>query len=246
MTPRPHLFPHIDRSMTAYLAEHLDLSAYAANELRQFYWRRYGATLVGLIRHHGIDPHHFLRENPPIPSNRGPGGGPPRTAIGVCGACPGHKIVFFPTPRRITRGRSWRRWVWTTCFDDVFSIEAHPLSGPSPDAHGFRRLLRTQPAAGVALHHGRGQPREPAHRQTPGNEDRLGGSVEPLAPPGWTRMSVTSYGCRGCCACSRPALTTEDAEDAEEEQKRGKAKVGLRAERLFANTWRQRSTAVDH
>jgi len=44
---RPHIFPHIDRSMTAYLAEHLALGADTANELRQFYWRRYGATLVG-------------------------------------------------------------------------------------------------------------------------------------------------------------------------------------------------------
>ncbi|MGH8731456.1 MAG: haloacid dehalogenase, partial [Burkholderiales bacterium] len=64
---RQHIFPHIDRSMTAYLAEHLDLGADAANELRQFYWRRYGATLVGLIRHHGIDPHHFLRETHRFP-----------------------------------------------------------------------------------------------------------------------------------------------------------------------------------
>ena len=31
---RPHIFPHINRSMTAYLAEHLELGEEDANELR--------------------------------------------------------------------------------------------------------------------------------------------------------------------------------------------------------------------
>jgi FMN phosphatase YigB (HAD superfamily) len=33
-----------------------------ADRLRRHYWLRYGATLLGLVRHHGIDPHHFLHE----------------------------------------------------------------------------------------------------------------------------------------------------------------------------------------
>src|SRR4029453_11999210 len=32
-----------------------------ADRLRHTYWQRYGATLLGLVRHHGVDPHHFLR-----------------------------------------------------------------------------------------------------------------------------------------------------------------------------------------
>jgi putative hydrolase of the HAD superfamily len=30
--------------------------------MRTDYWHRYGTTLLGLIRHHGIEPHAFLRE----------------------------------------------------------------------------------------------------------------------------------------------------------------------------------------
>ena len=56
----PHIFPHINRSMTAYLQEHLQLSEDAANTLRMDYWQRYGATLSGLMKHHGTDPDHFL------------------------------------------------------------------------------------------------------------------------------------------------------------------------------------------
>ena len=55
-----HIFPHINRSMTAYLQEHLQLDEDAANALRVDYWQRYGATLTGLMKHHGTDPDHFL------------------------------------------------------------------------------------------------------------------------------------------------------------------------------------------
>lgn len=58
----PHILPHINRSMTAYVREHLALDEERASALRVYYWKRYGATLSGLMRHHGTDPQHFLRE----------------------------------------------------------------------------------------------------------------------------------------------------------------------------------------
>lgn len=51
----------IDRRMTAYVVKHLDLDEAAADQLHLTYWRRYGATMLGLMRHHSVDPHHFLR-----------------------------------------------------------------------------------------------------------------------------------------------------------------------------------------
>ena len=137
---RPHLFPHIDRSMTAYLAEHLDLSAYAADELRQFYRRRYGATLLGLIRHHGIDPHHFLRETHHFPEIG-------KLVVGrrelrsVLRRLPGRKIVFSNAPAYYSRAILAALGV-DDLFDDVFSIERTRFR-PKPDANGFYRLLRT-------------------------------------------------------------------------------------------------------
>ena len=47
----PRIFPHINRAMTSYLQLHLGLDEAAAGSLRSHYWRRYGATLTGLMRH---------------------------------------------------------------------------------------------------------------------------------------------------------------------------------------------------
>lgn len=56
------MFHAIDTRMTEFVQRHLDLDRDAANRLRRSYWHRYGATLLGLIRHHGVDPARFLRE----------------------------------------------------------------------------------------------------------------------------------------------------------------------------------------
>lgn len=56
----------INRRMTHYVAETLGLSHEAASDVRERYWHRYGATLLGLIRHHGVDPHDFLNRTHPV------------------------------------------------------------------------------------------------------------------------------------------------------------------------------------
>lgn len=52
----------IDARMTAYVQRHLGVDVAEADAVRRTYWLRYGATMLGLIRNHGVDPHHFLRE----------------------------------------------------------------------------------------------------------------------------------------------------------------------------------------
>jgi putative hydrolase of the HAD superfamily len=59
---RPHVFPHINRSMTDYIRQHLRLDEAGAQALRLHYWRTYGATLKGLMHHHQIDARHFLQQ----------------------------------------------------------------------------------------------------------------------------------------------------------------------------------------
>jgi putative hydrolase of the HAD superfamily len=63
----PHIFDRMNRSMTEYVMRHLDLAEPAANELRREYWQRYGATLLGLMRRHAVDPDHFLQETHQFP-----------------------------------------------------------------------------------------------------------------------------------------------------------------------------------
>ena len=57
-----HIFPVMNRAMTQYIQDTLKLDEVAAHSLRQHYWRIYGATLKGLMRHHGVDAYHFLQE----------------------------------------------------------------------------------------------------------------------------------------------------------------------------------------
>jgi putative hydrolase of the HAD superfamily len=56
------LLHRIDARMTDYVSRHLGVDTESADAVRRDYWRRYGATMLGLIRHHAVDPHHFLRE----------------------------------------------------------------------------------------------------------------------------------------------------------------------------------------
>ncbi|MCK7497808.1 MAG: hypothetical protein MZW92_48965 [Comamonadaceae bacterium] len=56
------IFRAIDTRMTSYVERHLAVDRAEADRLRRHYWLRYGATLLGLVRHHGVDPHHFLHE----------------------------------------------------------------------------------------------------------------------------------------------------------------------------------------
>lgn len=125
--------------MTAYLQTHLGLERDDAIRLRMHYWRRYGATLLGLIRHHDVDPQHFLRETHDFPELH-------RMVLrhpllrSVLRRLPGRKLVFSNSPVHYSRAVLALLRV-ADLFDDVFSIE-HTGYQPKPDRRGFLRLLR--------------------------------------------------------------------------------------------------------
>jgi len=54
-------------SMGQYIEENLGISKAESDALRRQYWQRYGATLLGLVRHHGIKPAHFLHHTHLLP-----------------------------------------------------------------------------------------------------------------------------------------------------------------------------------
>lgn len=133
-----HIFPHINRSMTAYLMQHLQLSENEANALRMHYWQRYGATLLGLTRHHGTQPDHFLAETHRFPDLD-------RMIVfdralrGMLHRLPGRKIVFSNGPRRYVR-EVVRLMRINRYFDDVFGIEDMRYH-PKPSRLAFQYLL---------------------------------------------------------------------------------------------------------
>lgn len=50
----------IHRRMEAFIAEKLGVSIEEGREIQHAYWKRYGATFVGLQKHHGISPEAFF------------------------------------------------------------------------------------------------------------------------------------------------------------------------------------------
>ena len=60
------IFPEINRLMNAYIArvlgdDHGPADAETVNRVRLEYYLKYGVTMLGMVRHHGVDAEHFLQ-----------------------------------------------------------------------------------------------------------------------------------------------------------------------------------------
>ena len=134
---RPHVFPHINRSMTEYIMRHLDLDEAEAGVLRQRYWQAYGATLLGLMRHHDVDPHHFLWHTHQMPDLA-------RMVVAEAGLrqglkrLPGRKILFSNSPQHYAQAVLDVLGIGGL-FDAVYTIECTRFQ-PKPSLAGFRAL----------------------------------------------------------------------------------------------------------
>lgn len=101
------IFPAINANMNAYMAAVLGTAEAPAdpetvNAMRLRYWQRYGATLLGMIRHHNVKMDDFLHaahrfDNLPdmIRAERGLGR--------LLRRLPGRKILLTNAPRRYSR-----------------------------------------------------------------------------------------------------------------------------------------------
>lgn len=150
-----HAFPRINAAMADYVADLLGLPANEADALRTHYWHRYGATLLGLVRHHGVDPEHFLREthrfdDMPRLVRRD---GRLRAALA---RLPGRRIVLTNAPAAYAAAVLAALGV-TSLIDEVVSIESMRFAGriqPKPSRAMLRRLvarLRTEATNCVLL-----------------------------------------------------------------------------------------------
>jgi putative hydrolase of the HAD superfamily len=111
----PHIFPHINRAMTAYLQQHLHLDEAEAGALRRRYWQRYGATLLGLIKHHDTDPAHFLWHTHQFPDLKRMVVREPQLRH-VLQRLRGRKYLFSNAPVHYARAAvSWSKTRWKTC-----------------------------------------------------------------------------------------------------------------------------------
>jgi putative hydrolase of the HAD superfamily len=133
-----HIFPVMNQSMTRYIMELLTLEEPAAHVLRQHYWRVYGATLKGLMRHHGVDPHHFLAETHAFLTDDMVQA--TKQLRQLLKRLPGRKCVFTNAPRAYALQVLEVLGI-SDCFTLVFSVESSRFHA-KPSIRGFRMLLR--------------------------------------------------------------------------------------------------------
>ncbi len=133
-----HIFPVMNQSMTRYIMDLLTLEEPAAHLLRQHYWRIYGATLKGLMRHHGVDPHHFLAETHAFLTDDMVQA--TKQLRQLLRRLPGRKCVFTNAPRAYAVQVLEVLGI-SDCFTLVFSVESSRFHA-KPSMRGFRMLLR--------------------------------------------------------------------------------------------------------
>ena len=142
-------------AMTRYIVERLGLDEPEAVELRQRYWKRYGATLIGLVRHHGVDAAHFLEHTHQLPGleSRLRTSAHDRAALL---RLRGRRYVLTNAPRAYAR-RVLATLGLLRRFDGVIAIEDMAMFGelrPKPDARMLRRVaarLRVPPVRCVLV-----------------------------------------------------------------------------------------------
>ncbi|MCF7520873.1 pyrimidine 5'-nucleotidase [Neisseria sp. ZJ106] len=129
------IFRLINRAMTDYLADSLNLPHRKASQLREDYWHRYGATLAGLRLHHPeIDIMAFLRASHPMPQLLAALQPMPDTAK-TLSALSGRKAVFSNGPSFYVDGLL-RALRLDTFFERSFGTDTFGLLyKPNPQAY---------------------------------------------------------------------------------------------------------------
>ena len=134
-------FGHTGAAMTDYMVTHLGIEASEATRLRELYWTRYGATLLGLVRHHRIDAAHFLAQTHLHPGLEARLRASRHDRVAVKRLV-GRKYVLTNAPRTYT-SRVLNTLRLADLFDGVISIEDMSMFGhlrPKPDLRMFRAL----------------------------------------------------------------------------------------------------------
>ena len=150
--------PHISAAMNVYIEQHLGLAPNEAQALRRQHWLRYGATLLGLVRHNGVDAAHFLHHTHVLPGLearvRGHG-----ADIAALRRLKGRKFILTNAPAAYARRvlRALGTLGITHLFDGVLAIEDMHMFGhlrPKPDARMLRAVaakLRVPPSRCVLV-----------------------------------------------------------------------------------------------
>ena len=129
------LMAEIEQRMTAFVMRATSLPRDEAYRLQKDYLAEHGITLLGLMKHHGVDPAEFadayvdieldaLSHDPAL--------------VAAIEALPGRRLVFTNADARHAE-RVLAKLGLTELFDDVFHIASFDYT-PKPDPRVFARL----------------------------------------------------------------------------------------------------------
>ena len=136
------IFGALNVAMGEYVQRLIGLAAEPARLLAREYWRRYGTTLLGLIRHHGVKPADFLHATHQFTDLEQRLTGHRHDFVALA-RLPGRKFILTNAPRAYAM-RVLNTLRLADCFDGVISIEDMMMFGhlrPKPDARMFAYVL---------------------------------------------------------------------------------------------------------
>ena len=147
--------PQLRDAMGKYIEQHLGCSPAEAAALRNRHWHRYGATLLGLVKHQGVDAAHFLHHTHLLPGleARVRGHAPDLAALA---RLRGRRYLLTNAPAAYA-ARVLGVLGIAHLFEGVIAIEQMAMFGqlrPKPDARLFRAVaarLRVHPSQCVLV-----------------------------------------------------------------------------------------------
>ncbi|WP_428631640.1 pyrimidine 5'-nucleotidase [Sphingopyxis sp.] len=130
--PAAALFDLIDDRMGAFIMRLLNIDAIEARRVQKQYFHDHGTTMAGLMRHHGVDPEHFLLDVHDIALDRiGPDD---RLRAGLT-RLPGRKLIFTNADADYAARVLDARGI-ADLFDGICDIRAtRYIPKPEPDAY---------------------------------------------------------------------------------------------------------------
>lgn len=135
------IFRAIDQRMANAVSVSLGIDLDAANALRARYWKRYGATVIGMVRHHGVKAQDFLALShdfeiaPLVHAETG--------LAARFSQLPGYKVLLTNAPEHYAR-EVLKTLKILHCFDGLWAIDHMTLQGrmrPKPSQALMRQVV---------------------------------------------------------------------------------------------------------